>query len=472
MDFLSNDKIQQYLRNQAQLITLDEHTPLNPSNSTFSLLKKNDTKNLTGVKLKLAEFHNTLLKIFYDKYSIANNRKATLQSLKDHYINYFKDFDRNINKQTFEEPSRYFIDITFSMQQKSITGIPRVVRELVKYGIDLGLTPVFIEANNLYFFDQSKQEFSPVVFSKNDYLILPDAGWNYLEDLCLIQNKLKKCGGNTIILLYDLIPFMYPILSSSSHVNAFNYWMHKVVFQSDYVLCISKSVYNELLLLITSKQADANSIQAIGWAHLGCDFTESQSNNLTDVINKFVEKHNTYFLSVGTLEPRKGYSISLDAMEILWNKGVNVSYVIVGKYGWSQSHVRTRILNHPEYGLRLFWFESATDSDLNVLYKNSLALVSSSICEGFGLPLIEAAHHKLPAIVSDIPVFREIGGHSTKFFEVTNSKMLAQCLLDAVESSKVVPDISFLTWEKSVKRILSIIKNGEYNYNSKHINTS
>ena len=37
---------------------------------------------------------------------------------------------------------------------------------------------------------------------------------------------------------------------------------------------------------------------------------------------------------VGTLEPRKGYLQALDAFERLWEQGVEVNLVIVGREGW------------------------------------------------------------------------------------------------------------------------------------------
>ena len=44
-------------------------------------------------------------------------------------------------------------------------------------------------------------------------------------------------------------------------------------------------------------------------------------------------------------------------------------------------------------------------------------LVAPSRGEGFGLPLIEAAQHKLPIFARDIPVFREVAGENAFFFQ-------------------------------------------------------
>ena len=124
------------------------------------------------------------------------------------------------------------------------------------------------------------------------------------------------------------------------------------------------------------------------------------------------------FLMVGTIEPRKGHLQTLDAFEQLWREGEQVNLVIVGNEGWKplpNAERRTipkivaRLASHPELGKRLFWLKGIDDALLQQVYQASACLMASSEGEGFGLPLIEAAHYGLPVIARDIPVFREVG---------------------------------------------------------------
>lgn len=48
------------------------------------------------------------------------------------------------------------------------------------------------------------------------------------------------------------------------------------------------------------------------------------------------------------------------------------------------------------------------DYERDVLYRNCLCFVFPSIFEGFGMPAIEAMLYKVPVIVSDIHVMREV----------------------------------------------------------------
>lgn len=58
----------------------------------------------------------------------------------------------------------------------------------------------------------------------------------------------------------------------------------------------------------------------------------------------------------------------------------------------------------------LVFHDGASDEVYHGVLRRATALVSGSRDEGFGLPLVEAMTLGTPVVVSDIPVFREVGG--------------------------------------------------------------
>lgn len=63
------------------------------------------------------------------------------------------------------------------------------------------------------------------------------------------------------------------------------------------------------------------------------------------------------------------------------------------------------------------FFNGASDEEYRAATESALALVSASKDEGFGLPLVEAMALGTPIVVSDIPIFREIGGDVAGYFD-------------------------------------------------------
>jgi len=61
-------------------------------------------------------------------------------------------------------------------------------------------------------------------------------------------------------------------------------------------------------------------------------------------------------------------------------------------------------------GARLVFHDGASDAEYGGALRGATALVSAARDEGFGIPLVEAMGVGTPVVVSDIPVFREVGG--------------------------------------------------------------
>jgi glycosyltransferase involved in cell wall biosynthesis len=131
------------------------------------------------------------------------------------------------------------------------------------------------------------------------------------------------------------------------------------------------------------------------------------------------------FLMVGTIEPRKGQKQTLEAFDLLWNQQIDVNLVIIGKQGWLIDELIEKIRGHSELNRRLFWLEGISDEYLEKVYAASTCLIAASEGEGFGLPLIEAAQHKLPIIARDIQVFREVAGEYAFYFSGLEAELLA-----------------------------------------------
>lgn len=201
----------------------------------------------------------------------------------------------------------------------------------------------------------------------------------------------------------------------------------------------------------------------IDWFHIGSDIT---SDNFTKGIPHDAEKlfqklkSRPSILSVSTVEPRKAYGQMLSAFEILWNSGIDVNFIIVGRPGWKVDQLIARLERHPELGRRLFWLQGISDEYLDSIYSKTDGVLFASLVEGFGLAVIEGAQHGKPLILRDIPVFREIAGEHATYFTGVEPQSLAECLKTWIANLKKGNVVSSkgihpLTWAESTNMLIS-----------------
>jgi glycosyltransferase involved in cell wall biosynthesis len=78
----------------------------------------------------------------------------------------------------------------------------------------------------------------------------------------------------------------------------------------------------------------------------------------------------------------------------------------------------------------LEFFNGASDEEYESALLGATALVSASRDEGFGLPVVEAQALGTPVLLSDTPIFREIGGEPAGFFDPSSTQSFVGAVRD------------------------------------------
>jgi len=358
--------------------------------------------------------------------------------------------------------NRLFIDATPTHRNGGQTGIQRVVREVARRAVKTGFAlPVIVENGALISWFDGPGSSDPIVFAPGDRFVLLDACWDLVDEYAPIIDRLRAAGGSIVSVVHDLIPLTHPLAVSPGLQAAFRDWFERVVMDSEEILCISRSAATDFLVHVSNRESFAAEERRIGWWRLGADFTDEAPGPVSAAAQAAFADDKPCFLSVGTLEPRKAYPVALDAFEALWRNGVDARYLIVGRPGWQSEALAHRIRSHPELGRRLFWLDVAGDADLRFCYRRAHALVSPSILEGFGLPLVEAGRHGLPVIAADIPVFRETGGHGVHYVPPLDPQGLAERVAalcrEPVERGAFAPT----TWDQATENLFRLLQGGD-----------
>ncbi len=374
---------------------------------------------------------------------------------------------------------RIYLDVTSTAASPLQSGIQRVVRRLSAEGAELfGAIPV-IARDGRYVATAG----APAIFAPGDRLLMIDSTWAELQDVAPAMAAAKQGGAHVAFLIYDLIPLLYPGFSATGLAGLFAPWLTAMTSFCDSAIAISRDTAVQYRDWARENVPSAAERLQIGWFHLGADFVGARADESppgarshpSRDVAAFLRDDRLYFLAVGTVEPRKGHATVLDAFERRWSAGDTSACVIAGRKGWNVEALQARIVSHPEFGKRLFWFDDASDADIAALYKKTRALIMASLAEGFGLPLVEAAQFHAPVIATDLPVFREIAGDQIDYFPALDSAALADCIARATQfkanaehsstapAAPVIPDLS---WAEAATNLFRL--QGDREFRSDH----
>lgn len=385
-----------------------------------------------------------------------------------------------------------FLDVTATMRNDLKTGIERVVRALMLALMEsppLGfrVEPIYLDQVNGKWIHRYACRYTLgmlgcPVNALEDEIAEPECGDILLGlDLSgsmLVQaqkaglfERYRNEGVTVIYMVHDLLPVRIPEVFNYNSNETHEQWL-KSISTFDGAICISKTVADDFMSwriesgLITENRRP----YFIDWSHHGADMINSApSRGLPSNVEFILKQFRTRptFLMVGTIEPRKAYLQTIEAFTQLWGDGLDANLVIVGKEGWQDLPEDMRrnipetvelLRNHPELNKRLFWLEGISDEYLEKVYATSTCLIAASYGEGFGLPLIEAAQHKVPIIARDIPVFREVAGEHAYYFSGNKPKDLvvtiqAWLMLFNKNQHPLSVKMPWLTWKESAAKL-------------------
>lgn len=395
-----------------------------------------------------------------------------------------KSYSRAI-AHSFSPSTRHqqlFIDVSELVVRESCTGIQIVIRnilfELLKnppkgYRVE----PVYATPGEfgyryarhftLSFLSTSGHGFlrdEEIEYCSGDVFLGLDTQPSLVVSNANFFNALKRSGVSVYFTVYDLLSITHSRYFSAGAYKSFRDWL-MVVIESDGALCISHSVASELRKWIGHYgRLAADNLFKIETFHLGAELQKSfvKKTDESEQIEVLKSSTATTFLMVGTIEPIKSYQQVLSAFDLLWEENLDVRIVLVGKQGFLAENIVDAIQTHPEFGSNLFWLSDISDFELENVYRHSDCLIAASEGEGFGLPLIEAAQHKLPIIARDIAVFKEVAGRHAFYFNASGGGDLAdtiQSWLELFEKGEHPrsDDMPWLTCKQSTQQLLSAL---------------
>nr|WP_246503736.1 glycosyltransferase family 1 protein [Plastoroseomonas arctica] len=139
-----------------------------------------------------------------------------------------------------------------------------------------------------------------------------------------------------------------------------------------------------------------------------------------------------YFIAVGTIEPRKNHLLLLHLWRDLAERygPATPRLRLIGKRGWENENVLDLLERCTVLRGLVTETGNLTDRHVAGLLRGARALLFPSFAEGYGLPLAEALALGTPAICSNIPALREVGGDVPEYLDPLDGAAWRQRVLD------------------------------------------
>lgn len=259
---------------------------------------------------------------------------------------------------------------------------------------------------------------------------------------------------NQVVTIHDVIPFDYPQWFSKAFCLGYKLFVKNAANNCKHVITVSE-YSKERIIKHTGISRDKITV-----IYNGVELPES-AKALSGIKLPFKR----YILSLGSLEPRKNIAMLLRAWEkVSKNYDSDVGLVVVGGKGLS------RIFNHESslaevINERVYFTGYVEDNELMQIYRNAEFFVYLSLCEGFGLPPLEAMKLGLPVLTSDNSSIKELCEGNAMLVDPLDHERVCEGLLEMKSSSaryrelsrKASPFLSSLSWDSCAKKTFEVL---------------
>jgi glycosyltransferase involved in cell wall biosynthesis len=351
------------------------------------------------------------------------------------------------------------------------SGVGRYVRNLIKNLSE-------IDTINEYILIVSPQfDSEQIKHKKNFKIITTDIRWHSLNEQLKFPNLLNKQNLDLMHFPYFSVPILYnrPYIVTIHDLILHHFATGEATTRSQllyflklqaYKFVIQTSAQKAKKIITVSSSTKEEIIKHLKVPPKKIAVTYEGVELKSPAIS--TQKPNKYFLHVGNLYPHKNMNIILYAIKkIKGEENISINLSIVGKEDHFYFKYKKKV---EELGLenQVKFLGEVTDSELQNLYKNSLAYISPSLMEGFDLPTVEAMTNNCLVLASDIPVHHEICQEAAVYFNLKDEKDLIQKLKEIYNKGKesYIEKINKgnaltqkFTWQKMAQSTLEIYKN-------------
>ncbi|MGV9001972.1 MAG: glycosyltransferase family 4 protein [Candidatus Saccharimonadaceae bacterium] len=238
----------------------------------------------------------------------------------------------------------------------------------------------------------------------------PDVVYSPMQTIGTMGRKYKA-----VLTIHDLIyyrhnkpPKFLPLsVRIGWRVYHFSYWPQRLILKgADLITTVSKTSAADI------KQTKMSKKPAL------------VVYNAPQNFNKYPVKHETQIKNIvymGSFMPYKNVELLIEGMK--WLPGRTL-------------HLLSKVNPERKKELEVFIPKDAkvifhggvSDDEYESLMADNAVLASASLDEGYGIPVADAIAMGVPVVISDIPVFHEVGGEGASYFDPYSPEAFAEAV--------------------------------------------
>lgn len=161
----------------------------------------------------------------------------------------------------------------------------------------------------------------------------------------------------------------------------------------------------------------------------GCNDLFSPLNQQEQInIRKCYSDGCPYFLFVGLIHKRKNLDNIFKAFDMFKiHDSENTKLIVVGSKKWWKGDIENAY-NAMKYKADVIFLGRTPSGELSKIMASSLALVYTSLFEGFGIPILEAFHAETAVITSNITSMPEVAGDAALLVNPYSVQQIANAM--------------------------------------------
>lgn len=235
-----------------------------------------------------------------------------------------------------------------------------------------------------------------------------------------------------VLTVHDLLYFTHPHLMKTKAFTAPVKWMEKrAAARAERIIAISEVTAAAVRQYL---KFDRSKIDVI-----------VQAGRVNSLGDREIVREADLFIAVGQRSPYKGFETAVRAWaEIPTERRPRL--VITGSHGEDPLIPLVRELGLEDSVELKSWIPT---EELNTLFATATALIDPTLAAGSSLPTLEAMNIGLPVLLSDTPVFREVGADAADYFTVQSPTDLARAVIRLSDNPHRLAELSGLGRERA-----------------------